>query len=344
VRTKATEYPPGALSKGLRVNTDIFLNETLLSKSVSRRDSGKHDFEVPFGFCMADFEKLSDGALGGRITTLLPPSSNGISKNNLWSVNGDESFHINYTVTATVSLDKRKIASATREFRFIPFFDPQPPLSACDFPNEYQYTAAREARSLAPLGRYECTNIEVQSEEPEALAIRTIDDQGSTLVNLMFKLDGRDAAALPKKCKIDTHLQSNTFITPYWHGKWVPTLEDVRRSPSADLQVYSSHEQSYTMDIQFWEPFDQREDSSTFIATLPVRVFVARTQLPCPTFFTPLVSRRYALGVVVSFPDIKRSELRLSLPLQVVYTDRSTEGLQPVSEPPQYFPRDPQDP
>jgi hypothetical protein len=38
-----------------------------------------------------------------------------------------------------------------------------------------------------------------------------------------------------------------------------------------------------------------------------------------PTFFTPILSRRYAIECKLSFPGNPSSNLSLSLPLQIVY-------------------------
>ncbi|KAF2773914.1 hypothetical protein EJ03DRAFT_71986 [Teratosphaeria nubilosa] len=281
---------------------------------------------------MADFEDgsaLPEDVLGRMLTfPVLPPSSTPEPTDSRWklpksSANSDDGFQVTYSISAIVSVEKRRIASASRKFNFIPVSQPQPPVSSCDFPEEYSLSTSRETRTMNPLGKCHCTNLEVQSEEPEPLTIRTIDSKGSTKINLMIKLEGRQADFLPKHCKIKTTLITRTFVTPYWHGKWVPTLQDACASPSADIHTGTSNEQTYTMDINHWEALDRKPDDEcrTFLATLPVRFFVFQGQLPSATFFTTLVSRRHALDVTVSFSEMRRSEMRLSLPLQVVYSD-----------------------
>ncbi|KAH9832387.1 hypothetical protein Tdes44962_MAKER02050 [Teratosphaeria destructans] len=297
---------------------------------------------------MADFEHgsaLPEEILGRMLTSpVLPPSSIPEPADSRWKLpksptNSDDGFQVTYSISAVVSVGKRRIASATRKFNFIPISQPQPPISSCDFPEEYYLSSSRETRSMNPLGKCHCTNLDVQSEEPEPLTIRTMDSKGSTRINLMIKLEGRQADFLPKHCKVKTTLITRTFVTPYWHGKWVPTLQDAGASPSANIQMGTSNEQTYTMDISHWEALDRKPgaDCRTFLATLPVRFFACHGQLPSASFFTPLLSRRHALDVTVSFPEIRRSEMGLSLPLQVVYSDDAgaLEALRLVSPPPQ---------
>ena len=42
-------------------------------------------------------------------------------------------------------------------------------------------------------------------------------------------------------------------------------------------------------------------------------------RVPSPTFFTPLLSRRYAIDITLSFPGVSGPSLKLSLPLQITY-------------------------
>ncbi|KAK5125381.1 hypothetical protein LTR85_000490 [Meristemomyces frigidus] len=334
-RTTMHPYPPNTMKDGYRIGTHSALSDVLEHKILEHSSSSRHGplrFEVPFGFSMAEYEmkrrSSSDSEQADGLMKLgLPPSSDSQCsstwRSRMFKHNADSHFHVTYTVSAVVYSEGKRLAYGTRDFHYTPIASPQPPLSIADFPNEYTLFATHVAPPSKPVKKNHIREIHVSSEEPEPLVMRLNDGRGSTKTCLNFRIACLEQTPLPQRCRIRIGLLSKTISTPYWHGKWVPTINEVHDSDSSSLKTETIHEQTYDMAIEKWLPSygNGADDMKTVTATLPLRFFVTRGGMPASTFFTPLLSRRYALDIAVSFPGASRSELRLCLPLQIVYTD-----------------------
>jgi hypothetical protein len=57
---------------------------------------------------------------------------------------------------------------------------------------------------------------------------------------------------------------------------------------------------------------------------------ITSDKAPIPTFYTPLLSRRYAIEVAMSFPGSSTPSLKLSLPLQIVYEVDEFDYIKPT--------------
>ncbi|KAK4541727.1 hypothetical protein LTR36_007436 [Oleoguttula mirabilis] len=335
VRTTMHPHPAGIVDDGYQISTLTVLSDVLEHKAIGQSSPSTNApqcLKVPFSFSMIEYEMKRKSSGGSDHTDSLmklglPPSSDSQRsstwRSRLFKHNADSHFHVTYTVSASIYAENRQVASAKRDFHYVPLSPPQPPVSVADFPGEYTLFATHVAPPSQPIKKNYIREIHISSDEPEPLVMRLSDGRGSTKTFLDFRLACLEQATLPQMCRVKLQLLSKTITTPCWHGKWVPTMDEVHNTDASSLKTDTSHEQTYNMAIEKWLPsYDAGVAGlNTVTATLPLRFFVTRGEMPASTFFTPLLSRRYALDVRVSFPGAARSELRLCLPLQIVYTD-----------------------
>jgi len=294
---------------------------------------------------------------GFRVGYGLPPSVNSKRESGkvakLFTPDSDLSYRVTYSVTVTLSHGGRPLVFEKHEILHYPNPAPQPPIFTNDFPGEYVLEASTQLISQARRGLSTETLIGVNSVEPETLLIDRDSNEASTQLSLTLRvlLDAAGAAYaasawIPSQCKLRCRLRETTIVTQAYIGQAVPTLVQARTSGNAELERKNGAWQSYDVAIQNWDGPLQVSPStsvqrvaeccvnylfeadrftadttgkvqSVFATTLSVPFRIRGSELPCPTFFTSLLSRRYAVEMEVSFPDAVRSTTRLVLPLQI---------------------------
>jgi len=340
IRTETDGRIAGVCNKASHHNTQIFLNESLVRTTLDggAADSveDKPNFRVPFRFRLTDFNaRLNLSGQGSRTTAwtspVLPPSVNSKrTGTRIWRLKELQrkvtvDCQVLYVVTAMVSVGKRQISSTSLEFFYVPVLSTRTPITIHEDLNDYTLSEQQAIKPRLSFTSKSLREVQIRAEMPSPIMINMLDRTGSTTVNFTITTTGLDLESVPVKCHVHACLVSTLLITPMWQEDRAPTLDECRRSSSSKIHEATSHPQGCILPIKNWKCATAEEYTNTHsrsnVATMTFR-FVVDGDLPCPTFLTPLVSKRYGLITVVSFRNTRgRAFLRLSLPLQIAYND-----------------------
>jgi len=279
--------------------------------------------KIPFRFNLEECRRASS-------LSELPPSIDSLEETKWWSgwknTKSSSEYNVAYNISATAFSTKGAIASATHSLRVLPVTEAQPPLSPSDFAGEY-FLAATSPSQLKPLRRTSGHRIEVAGQEPEPVTLDPTDEgvPGSTEIPFVAKLlpakgSTLEAEYFPNRCEITARLVTRTFITPNGTTRAMPTVEDALEDGDSQVRTSRSNEQTFTVALPRWDQYASGT-AEAFAITKFTFLFNIQsdTQQLSPTFFTPILSRRYAIECKLSFPGSPNSTLELSLPLQIVY-------------------------
>lgn len=266
----------------------------------------------------------------------LPPSVNsqddafnwsGLRKNTV-----DAEYDVTYKITASVFSKKGLITSTKKDIPVLPVSQAQPPLSPSDFPGEYFFAASQQQQTKKSFTKAPTYRIEVAGEEPEAIVLDPSErSSGSTKVPFVIKALPRssttfDEASLPQQCQLKARLVTRTLITPdLVNEEAVPTMDEAKYGVNSSLKVHKSDEQICDLSIPEWQHYTPNSTEQFSLSKFSFHFNLPKDKLLAPTFFTPLLSRRYAIEITVNFPGVSSPSLKLALPLQVVYETEEDE-------------------
>ncbi len=260
------------------------------------------------------------------------------------------SSQVVYSLTASVYNVKSLLASTVQTIEVLPTAESQPPMFTSDFGGEY-FLSAESPRHRQESKDAPAQKIELAGQEPEPLALSVTSNDMHTAVKIPFVVKVIPATKqeiLPSQCELTAHLVTRTFVTPNSRNKRMPTIDDLVDDEDAHISTIRTNAQAFTMAMPAWSHYSPGKWNSNPFSHEDRRIIdgadgFALTKFPflfkleserqlVPTFFTPILSRRYAIECKMSFPGYDRT-LELSLPLQVVY---SSDQVQADQQAPKY--------
>jgi hypothetical protein len=234
---------------------------------------------------------------------------------------------VKYEIQAVAHRGDAIVASALREVRVYDTEDQfPPPIHTADFPGEYACAQEKRLKRFMSHGR----RLNISVSEPKPLVIHQ--DQKGTLAAFPIRLSVRHdskrpnvSAPGPLDVRINSVLKLTTCIA-LSTMKSHPTLRICQTSPM--LATISRNGRPYHRKLRLqnaaWkrEAADaQREWGQDVVVWLPI---ISEHASPTPSFFTPLLTRRYS---VVMRMDVKSGEgsavFHLNVPLQIVYASEA---------------------
>ncbi|KXL49991.1 MAG: hypothetical protein FE78DRAFT_36696 [Acidomyces sp. 'richmondensis'] len=354
IRTRTDGRIAGVCERATHLATHTFLNETLMRMTLEGAGcesvAENRNFQIPFKFCMTDFEARFNFSGQGSTamawtSAVLPPSVSskkkttkkttsitGPATKSAWPLKQSQrdvtvDCLVSYTIIANVSVGRRQISSTSLEFFYVPVSPTELPVAVHGDLNDYKFIDRQAIKRSLSFKSNPSRAVQIQAEQPVPIIINMLNRTGSTTVNFTISTIGLELDSVPIKCHVNACLVSILFITPMWQEDRAPTLYEGRCSQSSKIHEEISHPQGCLLPITDWKRITPEEHAGKHeqrnVAMMKYR-FVVDGEMPCPTFFTPLVSKRYHLITVVSFRHTGGwAVLRLSLPLQIKYNDLS---------------------
>jgi hypothetical protein len=316
---------------------------TLDSSARAEFKADDSSIKIPFRFNLDDIFAQTQST----ILSSLPPSV--ISKDEAggkWSgLRSNElagQYDITYSIAASVYSKKGLEASATKSVPVLPISQSSPQ-SPSDTPGEYVFAGPSPSLAKLSLSKGPPFSLEVAGQEPEAIVFDAHDtlSSGSTTIAFVVKAMPRsnkdfDLYTLPKQCQIQARLVCKTLVTPdRIEERFIPYLDQSRFAKTSSQKVQKSNDQELSLSLPLWNHIapGKRDLNSIPIKRHRLRSigsedqfalakfsfdFHANSDKILPSFFTPLLSRRYAIDITLDFPGSQASQ-KLSLPVSVIY-------------------------
>lgn len=317
---KINESPPASLQPTWRTEKVKFLS---VGKDLRLAQSGDGGLQAPFQFDLHECLRHS------MLESALPPSLNSrIENSDRKSFNkqdGRLAYDISYAITASAFSGRAAIASASSALSLLPVGQSDPPsYGSAEVAGEY-HTARSEP---PPKSTGFQADVAAQEPSPLILQARPGESDPATSVDFMLKISSEDARALsnlPQQVQIRTQLVQKTQVSPNGAAlqaagqKWI-------QDPDLQLRVSKRNVQDCTLAVSKWETYQPDQGTPGFaIARLSFLYRHPVADRLTAGFSTPILSRSYALEVKVSFAGSALQDLKVSLPVSVVYESLSLD-------------------
>ncbi|EME41173.1 hypothetical protein DOTSEDRAFT_176170 [Dothistroma septosporum NZE10] len=336
VQTKTTELPAGGLQSTLSIETHTFLCATLFEGLVpaSLHDDKRYMAQVPFKFSLAnshDCSSDSSRSLDHASRQYLPSIDSktaGRHWSNTFKTGPDAKYSVTYTIIATVMSDRRRVFSASRPFSYLPSTHDPVRLALEDFPEEYVVRTTKAIKSSST----SLSRIGIISQEPHALLLHRNVNGGETDVNLCLMLlrDGTTSFgkdSLPRQARIRAELRTTTIVATRAGTPAAHTLPGALKS-RAVIKQEKSNAQEYRVTLNQWHCPDSESEEDQRMTTTSEEVLtnslamsfrIAGSPYLPPAFHSPLLSRRYAIDLALTFDDDNSTVVSLRLPVLIGY-------------------------
>lgn len=333
----------------LTTRNQFLFNVLYDSSNSSQQQSTAHDDNSKVAFDFALQDKVDQGIQEKDyfLQRLLPSTTSRCSKQH-WSkafeTEGASRYQVSYAVIASVFLGKKVMASSTGQFNYFPCMPAPKAFPIEDFDQEYILRTMRVLRSC-PVA----TRIGIISQEPASIALNAETKMMSTKIDLLLMLVRNHTSVhhrLPTKCTIQAFLRTLTFVMREPAGPSAHTLQSntyakaATRSDKTCIQTQTLHLKQWDSNDSESEgklstqalielmlttpPPDEKDTSSTEeevftkAISFPFTIDVKHRDL-IPSFWSPLLSRRYIIEMSVMFDDADAGTLKLKVPLQVYH-------------------------
>ena len=330
-----------------------FLGASLDSTARAEFKANDGSTKIPFRFNLEDIFAQTQST----IITSLPPSVNSKDESGgKWSgVRSNElagQYDITYSISASVYSKKGLEASATRSLLVLPVSQSSPQ-SPSDTPGEYVFAGPSPSIAKASLSKAPPFSLQVAGQEPEGLVLDAHDplSSGPTKIAFVVKALPRskkdlNLESLPKRCRIRAHLSTKTLVTPDRIEQiFIPYIDQSRYAKTSSQRMQKSNEQEMDVSLPPWNHIAQGKSSlpssnqvghsrSTgseeefALANFSFDFDIASEKI-LPSFFTPLLSRRYAIDITIDFPGSQSPSMKLSLPVSVIHEADEFDHIKP---------------
>lgn len=312
---------------------DMTTASRLVDATVRDNNSDERQFIVPVDFTLqhlaqSQHQSVYHGSPAvGRVPCSidLPPSL--CARTDL-SLPGSSrcSATIAYFLRARVLVDGRTLAYHSQEITIFPCHVPDPPTCNSDFPGEYCLWQQRTLRTR--LFRKWAT-LTVKAEEPRVFILRPGRWQSVSRLVLDLQLETKPVTDTNSPICIEASvtwtLEALTLFS-ISANHMIPTLHQARYTPGSGIITNSVFTREVKVMCRNWVWRDHETDS---LPKSQKRRWSARedilmimddlSNLP-PTFFTPFLSRRYRVRVMVRLHhQYVLSQLEIRVPVQVLY-------------------------
>ncbi|KAJ9493685.1 hypothetical protein H2202_010847 [Exophiala xenobiotica] len=265
----------------------------------------------------------------GNYRCHLPPSlqhKTALSSNSQSSISS--AIHIEYGILAHVF---RKEGTVKRMFQRLNLSFPQspaPPTCIADFPREYtclRRTILRK-RLLQRLG-----TVSVEAREPAAFQFRRGVQDAFSWVPLSIHLrpdsPGTSLDTVQLEASVVWNLQISTFVAMEKRVKPMVILETSGSANGARIASLSTPRR-LKMVFSAWSrtnPHGWDDTPPSWRSDNVIMLQLSHSPMLAPTFWAPLVSRRYSVRLQIALLGFGSAKVELVIPVQIVYDDGITE-------------------
>jgi hypothetical protein len=263
-----------------------------------------------------------------------------------------------YTIRVQVFRQNRCIGSTLKDVRVYNDVGIQPPVCLKDFPSDYQ---CQQQSAFRRHFRKTGASLTAVAVEPPPFVFCNNEDSASTTLCVALKLhlpDGQDSRNVSKISPgaIDAmfawRLKYLTFLSPQPLTS-APSIAQSwgRHSTSVITVVGQKHYLNWT--LKSWKDANVESPGSIWTETAQLPLFLTKPVLPAPPLFTPFISRRYNLCLLIRLSGTQSggTTVRLEIPLHIAYqqekgdppaylsqTVPASNGDEPTAELPIYVP------
>jgi hypothetical protein len=223
---------------------------------------------------------------------------------------------VKYEVEATAFRGDDIISKISQEVRIYDSPDSHPPpVHMADFPDEYQCTQEKRLKRFQIPG----SRLIIIASEPKPVEVRPRGDCAMAAFPLKFIV--RNTISPPRKLdvRINSLLKAVTFISASKLDSQ-PTIKQSRCSPF--LAAVPKFGRSYhrSLRVCHWtRNTSSHHSENEWIAHALVWLPITENATPAPTFFTPYLSRRYSVSLLLEVKGEGKALFNLHVPLQIVY-------------------------
>ncbi|PPJ52687.1 hypothetical protein CBER1_10822 [Cercospora berteroae] len=331
IETRIANDVNGSIQSNTDTQEYAFVSSVLFD---GQMEDGKSKNEIPFDFTLAKWEPdtgARDEYARGSSAQGMPPSISSKQTKRRWSENFSTGpavhYKITYKIVASAFRKGDRIAAVSRPFEYIPaLHSPPPPIPTEDYPEEYMLRTTKMVRKASGT-----TQIGVIGQEPAPLTIYPGQNQAHTKIDLLFILvrnqsaDAEDTIwQLPRSYCVKAQLKTTTFVMQRPAPRALHVLESnhfnrpIVRERKDDVQVYENV-------FAEWEVHDSSDSDdksrqyfkeiTTAGASTPFTISIDPSFTP--DFWTPLLSRRHAIELSVTFDKDSSTTTKLRLPVQI---------------------------
>jgi len=327
VNTRTTDGPD-SLSRTSRTERLPFLGAALNTTAQSVLKTSDGTTTIPFRFNLDD---LHSQARSSFITDL-PSSLNSRDDKVKWAEfrrgESEADYDVTYSITATAFSKKGSEASTAKTIQVLSVSQAEGPRSPADCPGEYYFAPSNPRPSRASLAKSRSFRIEAAGQNPEAVSLPAHEFfTGASTIPFVLKALPEPSTkfelkSLPTRCRVQARLLSKTLITSDGiEQHWIPIIEQGRHTENTCLRTQRSEEQEFNITLSPWQHVASGSSDQFAISNFSFDFKISTDQARIPTFFTPLLSRRYAIEITISYPDVSGLSSKLTLPLQVAYEE-----------------------
>lgn len=250
--------------------------------------------------------------------------------------------HVEYTIQCWVLSGSTIYNSCSKKVKIYECIESSPP-PVCleDYPGEY---VCRQEKKLRNTLGFPGRSMYVAVNEPAPISRGANVSTSGTYIDIRVGVRGRlgQNARIPAclDIKMFWTLKTHTFISVVERDR-SPTAREAHVSPFLEEVVGISQSRNLGFKLDSWE--QRPEGAFAWIQTKTVQLPLLRDSYPSPTYFHPIVSRRYslALHLKASIKGFGSASFDLVIPIQVFYMSLPTTVVHPaqsLNAVPQYFP------
>jgi hypothetical protein len=307
-------------------------------------------FDVPEHITVPSFEKVFTHQLPPSIRVVKTASSTEFPENCRAAIAGH--CDITYHIEARISRRGKVVCYTRREIILMPTTETPPPLDPGDLKHDYRLLTAL---SLGSFWKPKKTiSITVSSKEPRPVVFPYLKGEwasGNTEVLLDFKarktFDDEDSFLEPPvtECELMITLEAITYFLEHETDQ-VLSIAETRRCPCAILKRKRFKTQKRKVKLEGWKRVNdgaceyqqvdhltprRNSDVGTSVAatriiewdaTIPLMTLIPDDIPRLPSFFSSLVSRRYAFDVEIVLRTklgVSNKPVHLRIPVQIVH-------------------------
>lgn len=238
---------------------------------------------------------------------------------------------IEYGIAAQVVRRNLIVRRAFRQFNMSFSKTPAPPTCINDFPLEYLCHGRRVLRNK--LFRRTGT-VFVESREPTAFHFQRGNEKAISWLPLSLRLTPDAPTSWLETTGVNAlitwSLQISTFLTMEKHSKHM-VVSEASESIDAARIVSVVETRRLKMVFSSWtqlRPHTSDDARPSWRSDSRVMFQLSHSPMLAPTFWTPLVSRRYSIRLHIVLSGFGCSKLELVVPVQIVYDDEDGSELE----------------
>lgn len=225
---------------------------------------------------------------------------------------------VSYRLTARLSKGRKVIGRAAQPILLLLSQDPSPPMCIADFKGEYRpfQTAVLKGSLFSKLG-----DISVIVQEPRPMSVKAKSENSMVEVPIRLRIDRpHGEIAVPETLSVEAEVKwafrFSTFVSML-EQRGPVTLSQAMVSPATACVRSTLRTRTMRMSWRKWQQTARKEECTRLESEQSLWLSLARDEVLTPTFWTPVLSRRYSIVISVKVSSPGTAKLEVEVPIQV---------------------------